>query len=119
VKRVLSSLPPPPQKKPFAITRTRHCLPAKPRKKQQQPREKLTQLTLDLGQSIRTTCVFCGMSYHILDPSDISIHRCFHGKFLSGIDFPETSGTNISIVTPSSSSAERKKVREVLEVVDS
>jgi len=59
------------------------------------------------------------MSYHISDPSDISIHRRFHRKFLSGIDFPETSDTNISIVTPSSSSAEQKKVREVLEVVDS
>ncbi|KAA8913611.1 ESCO1/2 acetyl-transferase-domain-containing protein [Sphaerosporella brunnea] len=132
-----STPPPPTNKKAFSITVTATRLrTAAPRRKKPASRDGLTQLTLDLGQSLRTTCQDCGMSYHPSDTSDVSIHTRFHRKSLAGIEFSAAAttsatssivwrggaaeaGAEVVAITASSSATEKRRVKEALEVVDS
>lgn len=95
------------------------------------PREKLVQLTLDLGQPINTSCRQCGMNYHPSDPSDVTVHKRFHAKSVGGVDVSSTlrlsrvvwragNGNDyIAVVDRRSSAAEKRKTKEVLELVES
>ncbi|KAF8539448.1 ESCO1/2 acetyl-transferase-domain-containing protein [Trichophaea hybrida] len=64
------------------------------------------------------------MSYHLSSQSDTSVHRRFHAKSLSGISFPSAASSGeeeegvVVVITPSSPQPLKKKVREVLEVID-
>ena len=79
----------------------------------------MTQLTLDFGQPVRTTCAACGMSHHPADPSDAAIHRRFHAQVVGGIEAAAAWPADaVTAVTAASPAHERRKVREVLDVVD-
>ncbi|KAF8472018.1 hypothetical protein BDZ91DRAFT_780808 [Kalaharituber pfeilii] len=94
---------------------------------------KLMQLHLDLGPPLRQTCKECLMSYIPCSPEDSSLHRRFHAKRVGGIDFRvgptsrvvwscvvKDSKTKEVVVTVDrgSEAGERRKVKEVMEVVD-
>lgn len=93
---------------------------------------KLMQMTIDLGQNLRTTCRICGMSYYSSIHDDELLHRRFHAKSVGGVDFSasiinkksskvvwKSDRAYILIVDRRSSAVEKRKAREVLEVVDS
>ncbi|TGZ85285.1 hypothetical protein EX30DRAFT_392646 [Ascodesmis nigricans] len=93
------------------------------------PVSTLTQLTLDLGQTIRTTCKGCGMSFCPSISIDATLHARFHAQHVGGIDFPgvvskplwETNGTPhafITMVDARSSTCDRRKAHEALKVVE-
>lgn len=109
-----------------------------PRTQNPAPKPKLTQMTIDLGQALQTTCRACGMSYHPSTPDDDALHKRFHAKSVGGVDFAlkppkshvvwrgsgECKGggegdSHVLVVGRSATSAEKRKAKEVLEVVDS
>ncbi|KAG0643451.1 N-acetyltransferase ECO1 [Tuber brumale] len=142
-----SSPPPAPVKKAFtgfsmkthtSVTTTTTTSTASRRRKQpeqqQQQQKKLTQLKIDLGQPQRATCRTCGMSYYPCTPDDDALHRRFHAKSVGGVDFKSTildakkskvvwrgreEDSFVLVVDRKSAVAERRKAREVLEVVES
>ncbi|CCX06342.1 Similar to N-acetyltransferase ECO1; acc. no. Q6FQ55 [Pyronema omphalodes CBS 100304] len=95
---------------PMSTPKTRPKAPSK-------PSPKLTQMTLDLGQTTLLTCPVCLMSY---SPSvDSALHTRFHSGVSRGITaLAAWSSSAIAVVTASSPPGWKKKAREVLEVVD-
>ncbi|KAI5776841.1 ESCO1/2 acetyl-transferase-domain-containing protein [Geopyxis carbonaria] len=110
--------------------RTLRSRPGNRHSQHQHLQPKLTQLTLDLGQPLRTTCPQCGMSYHLSDNSDAAVHTRFHENSVGGIDHSsrpsrvlwECAERNnpayIYVIDRNSSVSEKRKVREVLTTVD-
>ncbi|RPB08576.1 hypothetical protein P167DRAFT_608600 [Morchella conica CCBAS932] len=126
---------PPPRRSAFTfLTRTTQTprAPAKHKKRPQAPPQpKLTQSIIDLGQALRITCRTCRMSYHPSTPDDEALHKRFHAKSVGGVDFPYTNKSGktvwrgdgeedvkVLLVDRKSAPAEKRKVREVVEVVD-
>ncbi|CUS11230.1 unnamed protein product [Tuber aestivum] len=143
---IASSPPPPPAKKPFTgfsvkthtSTNTAASTTSRRRRQPEQQQRKLTQLKIDLGQPQRATCRICGMSYYPCTPDDDALHRRFHAKSVGGVDFKSTvldakkskvvwrgregereEDSFVLVVDRKSAAAERRKAREVLEVVES
>jgi N-acetyltransferase len=103
-----------------------------------QGKKRMTQMQIDLGGDIRTTCKECSMNYIPSSGEDTLWHKRFHGMNLGGIDLnrrmikalrskkirvetgssSSTSGPFIAIIDAKSSSSERIKAKEVLNVVN-
>ncbi|KAI5842428.1 sister chromatid cohesion acetyltransferase-like protein Eco1 [Morchella snyderi] len=126
---------PPPRRSAFTfLTRTTQPPrpPAKHKKRSQPPPQpKLTQSIIDLGQALRITCRTCRMSYHPSTPDDEALHKRFHAKSVGGVDFSWAGKSGkvvwrgggeedvkVLLVDRRSAHAEKRKVREVMEVVD-
>ncbi|KAL7268200.1 hypothetical protein RUND412_009188 [Rhizina undulata] len=137
-KETPSSSPPPsqiPHKSVFNLTRRTPTFTIRKTSRIPTAPQRLTQLTIDLGQSIRTSCHLCGMSYHPSFRDDEVLHKRFHAKSVGGIDFllksssvPTWESTSVEgggekeyilRIDRKSSASEKRKAREVLEVVDS
>lgn len=106
-------------------------LPPRPVKK---PR--LTQMQIDLGGEIRKMCPTCKMEYIPSNNEDSALHKEFHSMNVEGVDlgkgFSKYPGLNkircikglsregetMAIVDRRSSGGAKKKVRKVLEVVN-
>lgn len=54
------------------------------------PKQRLTQLHLDLGQPISRRCDVCSMSYIVTNPDDVALHKKFHAQNIGGIDLGKT-----------------------------
>jgi N-acetyltransferase len=96
--------------------------------------QKLTQLTLDLGQSTRKKCRECGMTYTLSNVADVALHKKYHAQNLfKGIElsrrFTESaqtenkvwsgpSGDIIVSVSRSASSFKKKAAEMVMGVVE-
>ncbi|ODQ49638.1 hypothetical protein SAICODRAFT_32401 [Saitoella complicata NRRL Y-17804] len=88
----------------------------------------LTQLYLDLGQRVKTTCTQCNMSYSPQNPEDNALHSKFHAKSVGGVDFPSPlaadacwtgeNGDRVVAVDRESDVRLRRKCTEVMEVVN-
>ncbi|KAI5814836.1 hypothetical protein BZA77DRAFT_388890 [Pyronema omphalodes] len=109
----------PPLKSAFTLLRRLpNSVSKKPRPKPSslKPAPKLTQMTLDLGQSTLLTCAVCSMSY---SPSvDSLLHTRFHNGVSKGISALSSWTDPIVTITSSSPAAWKKKAKEVMEVVD-
>lgn len=81
-------------------------------------------MTLSLGQAQRTTCAVCGMSYHLSTPSDQQTHARFHARALAGLTLPACTRGLVPVwragahAVLRATAAERRRVRDVLELVD-
>ncbi|BFZ60890.1 hypothetical protein YB2330_001942 [Saitoella coloradoensis] len=89
----------------------------------------LTQLYLDLGQRVKTTCTQCNMSYSPQNPEDNALHSKFHAKSVGGVDFPSPLAADACWTSPENGDKVvavdrecdvrlRKKCTEVMEVVN-
>lgn len=102
---------------------------------------RLTQMRIDLGGEIRTTCKICGMEYIPSNAQDAALHKEFHVANLGGVDVGKTflkryvssvvwdsvkdatvevghAPGFVMVVSRRSSRAERNKVRRILKVVN-
>jgi hypothetical protein len=95
--------------------------------------QKLTQLTLDLGQRTQRKCQTCGMEYRPSSPEDAALHKKFHAQNVGGIDLGKkfvdsilanqkvwsgSSGEMIIVVNRSAEARKRRVVESVLDVVE-
>lgn len=94
--------------------------------------QKLTQLTLDLGQKTQRKCQTCGMEYRPSSPEDAALHKKFHAQNVGGIDLGKKfvdsifvnqkvwsgSGEMIVVVNRSVEARKRRVVESVLDVVE-
>ncbi|KAJ3279549.1 Establishment of cohesion 1 [Borealophlyctis nickersoniae] len=94
--------------------------------------KKYEQLHLDLGQKNvgSVTCKACGMEYALGKQEDEALHDRYHRTAVGGIDwpgyktetvvqtFPHENDSKIVVVTAGSNPYERRKVREVLSMVN-
>jgi N-acetyltransferase len=95
--------------------------------------QKLTQLTLDLGQRTQKKCQTCGMEYRPSSPEDAALHKKFHAQNVGGIDLGKkfvdsifvnqkvwsgSSGEMIIVVNRSAEARKRRVIESVLDVVE-
>lgn len=95
--------------------------------------QKLTQLTLDLGQKTQKKCQTCGMEYRPSSPEDAALHKKFHAQNVGGIDLGKkfvdsilvnqkvwtgSGGDMIIVVNRSAEARKRRVVESVLDVVE-
>ncbi|KAG8630380.1 hypothetical protein KVT40_001999 [Elsinoe batatas] len=91
----------------------------------------LVQMQINLGSNLQKTCKDCGMTFVRSDPGDIALHNKYHTRNMNGVDlgkaFRKWSDTNavwkgsegrlMVVVDGASKSFEKRKAREVLDVV--
>ncbi|TID14422.1 sister chromatid cohesion acetyltransferas-like protein Eco1 [Venturia nashicola] len=130
----LDPLIPPPRFLPTATRKepleesTGNARKAKPLRQQ-----KLTQLTLDLGQKTQKKCQTCGMEYRPSSPEDAALHKKFHAQNVGGIEVGKkfvdsifvsqkvwtgSAGEMIVVVNRSAEARKRRVVESVLDVVE-
>lgn len=95
--------------------------------------QKLTQLTLDLGQKTQKKCQTCGMEYRPSSPEDAVLHKKFHAQNVGGIELGKkfvdsifvsqkvwtgSAGEMIIVVNRSAEARKRRVVEGVLDVVE-
>ncbi|KAE9978393.1 hypothetical protein EG328_001474 [Venturia inaequalis] len=95
--------------------------------------QKLTQLTLDLGQKTQKKCQICGMEYRPSSPEDAALHKKYHAQNVGGIDLGKkfvdsifvgqkvwtgSAGEMIIVVNRSAEARKRRVVESVLDVVE-
>jgi len=103
----------------------------------------LEQVYMDVGQQGlgSTKCSVCGMLYYTGQAADEKMHKSFHNKFTEGVNFPgwkretlvrrftcdeqhdegkggKTPAGRVIVVDDSVSTQQKKKVGEILEMVD-
>lgn len=96
-----------------------------------EPKPQLVQMQINLGLNPQRTCKECGMTYMKSNPEDDALHDKFHGRHLNGLDlgkpfrkFAEPRAVwrgrddaMVVIVDTTDRAFERRKVEEVLDVV--
>ncbi|KAK9457489.1 ESCO1/2 acetyl-transferase-domain-containing protein [Dipodascopsis uninucleata] len=60
---------------------------------------KKTQTYLSLGQTQRTTCTQCGMSYMTYSEDDVRIHKKFHSRAIEGVEVTITNSKDSLVCT--------------------
>jgi N-acetyltransferase len=131
---VLEPLIPPPRFLPTA-TRTEPLKETTGNARKIKPlrQQKLTQLTLDLGQKTHKKCQICGMEYRPSSPEDAALHKKFHAQNVGGIDLGKkfvdsifvnqkvwsgSLGEMIIVVNRSAEARKRRVVESILDVVE-
>ncbi|QDS77861.1 hypothetical protein FKW77_000189 [Venturia effusa] len=131
---VLQPLIPPPRFLPTATRKeplresTGNARKIKPLRQQ-----KLTQLTLDLGQKTQKRCQTCGMEYRPSSSEDAALHKRFHAQNVGGMDLGKkfvdsifvsqkvwigSAGDMIIVINRSAEARKRRVVESVLDVVE-
>ncbi|KAF2219829.1 ESCO1/2 acetyl-transferase-domain-containing protein, partial [Elsinoe ampelina] len=91
----------------------------------------LVQMQINLGSNLQKTCKDCGMTFVRSDPGDVALHNKYHTRNMDGVDlgkaFRKWADTNalwkgsegrlMVVVDGVCKSFEKRKAREVLDVV--
>lgn len=70
------------------LLRTSHSAPARSSSQPQAKRQKLTQMTIDLGGPPQIRCKQCGMEYIPSNTEDRKLHATYHAASIGGVDVP-------------------------------
>ena len=126
------------------ITNLQQPTTQKPSKIKHGRPQRLTQMTIDLGQQMQKCCRTCGMEYVLSSEEDVALHAAYHSMNVGGVDLgrgtlralaakklcstdksvandmkkKESAAGWVAVVDCKSSVAEKKAVSKVLEVVN-